>query len=363
MVDNSQKPADDPRIRGRGATFNPTGRFCNEEREVISDDWSDFRSEEAAFQTTITLETARSILSRNTSPDLPFDRSINPYRGCEHGCIYCYARPTHAYMDLSAGLDFETKLFAKPNAASLLRKTLSHKKYSCKPIALGTNTDPYQPTEKKLMITRSVLEVLAETKHPFTITTKSDLVTRDIDIISETAKENLSCVCISVTSLNNKLSRLMEPRANAPHKRLKAIEVLASAGIKVIVQIAPVIPAINDMEIEQIMKAAKESGASQAIYIPVRLPHEVSDLFKGWLEQHYPDRASKVMKLIRSMRNGRENDPDFGGRMKGNGPYADLIRMRFQNSARHLKLDNRMYDLDTSLFTPPQNPGDQLSLL
>ncbi|MBL4666451.1 MAG: PA0069 family radical SAM protein [Sneathiella sp.] len=362
MVDIPQASPDDPRIRGRGATLNPASRFCNEDREIVSDNWSDFRIEDAPYQTTVTIENAKSILSRNTSPDLPFDRSINPYRGCEHGCIYCYARPTHAYMDLSAGLDFETKLFAKPNAASLLRKTLSHKNYTCKPIALGTNTDPYQPIEKKFKITRSILEVLAETKHPFTITTKSDLVLRDIDIISAAAKENLACVCISVTSLDNKLSRLMEPRASAPHKRLKAIETLASAGIKVIVQIAPVIPAINDMEIEQIMEAAKESGASQAIYIPVRLPHEVSDLFKGWLEKHYPDRARKVMKLIRSMRGGRDNDPDFNKRMRGSGPYADLIRMRFQKSARRLNLEKRMYDLDSRLFQAPVNPGDQLNL-
>lgn len=352
----------DKRVRGRGATYSPDARFMSESRAIEFDDWSDHREDENTLKTTVTIEHPKSILSKNTSPDLPFDRSINPYRGCEHGCIYCYARPTHAYMDLSPGLDFESKLFAKPNAAELLRKTLSNPRYKCQPIAFGTNTDPYQPIEKQYGITRELLLVLAKTKHPFTITTKSDLVLRDLDILTALAKENLTCVSISLTTLDNRLSRLMEPRASAPHKRLAAIKALSDAGIRVIVQMAPVIPAINDMEIETLLKSARAHGASQATHIPIRLPLEVSDLFQDWLAQHFPDRASKVMKLIRSLRGGKDYDSRFGERMRGSGPYAELIRNRFTKAARDLGFKGRTYELATDLFQHPQKPSNQYSL-
>ncbi len=352
----------DQRVRGRGATNNPAARYMHEQREIVADDWSDFRSGDSALKTTVTLEHPKSIISRNSSPDLPFDRSINPYRGCEHGCIYCYARPTHAYMDLSPGLDFESQLFAKPDAAALLEKALSAPSYQCQPIAFGTNTDPYQPIEKDYGITRQLLSLLARCKHPFTITTKSDLVLRDLDILAPLAKENLTCVSISLTSLDNRLSRLMEPRASAPHKRLAAIRKLSEAGIRVIVQIAPVIPAINDMEIERILAAAKENGAAQATHIPIRLPLEVAPLFRDWLAKHYPDRASKVMKLIQSIRGGKDYDSRFGQRMRGSGPYADLIRSRFTKAARDHGFKGRKYDLATDLFEPPSKPSNQMSL-
>lgn len=358
---NAEKQ-NDKRVRGRGATDNPTARFLSEQREIVADDWSDFREDDSPLKTTVTLEHAKSIISRNSSPDLPFDRSINPYRGCEHGCIYCYARPTHAYMDLSPGLDFESQLFAKPNAAVLLEKALSAPSYKCQPIAFGTNTDPYQPIEKDFGITRELLSLLARTKHPFTITTKSDLVLRDLDILAPLAKENLTCVSISLTSLDNRLSRLMEPRASAPHKRLAAIRTLSDAGIRVIVQIAPIIPAINDMEIERILAAAKENGAVQATHIPIRLPLEVAPLFRGWLAKHYPDRASKVMKLIQSIRGGKDYDSRFNERMRGSGPYAELIRSRFTKAARDLGFKGRKYDLATDLFQHPSKPTDQFSL-
>ena len=265
-------------------------------------------------------------------------------------------------MDLSPGLDFESKLFAKPNAADLLRKALSNPRYKCQPIAFGTNTDPYQPIEKQYGITRELLELLAATKHPFTITTKSDLVLRDLDILAPLAKENLTCVSISLTSLDNHLSRLMEPRASAPHKRLAAIRALSNAGVRVIVQMAPIIPAINDMEIESLLKSAREHGASQATHIPVRLPLEVADLFQEWLSQHFPDRASKVMKLIQSMRSGKNNDPNFSSRMRGSGPYAELIRSRFAKAARDNGFKGRKYELATDLFEHPSMPSNQFNL-
>ncbi len=362
MAHFSAEKKNDKRVRGRGASDNPAVRFLSEQREIISDDWSDFRDDENTLKTTVTIEHPKSIISRNTSPDLPFDRSINPYRGCEHGCIYCYARPTHAYMDLSPGLDFESQLFAKPNAAELLQKALSAPSYQCQPIAFGTNTDPYQPIENHYKITRELLSLLAQLKHPFTITTKSDLVLRDLDILAPLAKENLTCVSISLTSLDNRLSRLMEPRASAPHKRLNAIRVLSDAGIRVIVQIAPVIPALNDMEIEKILAAAKENGAAQATHIPIRLPLEVAPLFRDWLAKHFPDRASKVMKLIRSMRGGKDYNSQFSERMRGSGPYAELIRSRFNKAARDHGFKGRKYDLATDLFQRPNKPSDQMSL-
>ncbi len=348
--------------RGRGATLNPAGRF--EEKDVLKTDdgWEIDPDSDQTLKTSVIFEQAKTAISRNHSPDLPFDRSVNPYRGCEHGCIYCFARPSHSYMNLSAGLDFESKLFAKPNIAKLLEAEISRKGYHCRPLALGTNTDPYQPIERKHGLTRQIVELLCRTNHPFTITTKSDLVLRDLDLLAPQAQKGLVAVGISLTSLENDLSRKMEPRASAPHKRLCAIQKLSEAGIPVVVQIAPVIPAINDMHLEKILKAAAEAGASGATYLLVRLPYEVSDLFKAWLEEHFPDRASKVMNCIRSMRKGRENDPNFGSRMRGSGPYADLIENRFSLACKKYNFSKRKYDLPVTFFTPPSPPSDQLSL-
>jgi len=355
-------PPTEKQRRGRGATINPMGRFDTQDRFLVSDEWESSDHEGEKIQTTVTLEHAKSIITKNNSPDLPFDQSINPYRGCEHGCIYCFARPTHSYFNLSAGLDFETKLFAKPNAAELLVKEIRKKNYICKPIALGTNTDPYQPIEKQRKITRSILKTLSAAQHPFTITTKSDLVLRDLDILVPLAKKNLVSVGISVTSLDHKLSRLMEPRASTPNNRLNAITKLSQAGIPVVTQIAPVIPAINDTELEKIMQTTRDCGAKSAIYLMVRLPHEVSELFKAWLAEHFPDRAEKVMKLVRSIRDGKENDPNFGSRMRGQGPYADMIERRFVLASKKLGFSKRKYNLATHHFKAPIVSGDQLDL-
>jgi len=355
-------PPTEKQRRGRGATINPMGRFDTQDRFLVSDEWESSDHEGEKIQTTVTLEHAKSIITKNSSPDLPFDQSINPYRGCEHGCIYCFARPTHSYFNLSAGLDFETKLFAKPNAAELLVKEIRKKNYICKPIALGTNTDPYQPIEKQRKITRSILKTLSAAQHPFTITTKSDLVLRDLDILVPLAKKNLVSVGISVTSLDHKLSRLMEPRASTPNNRLNAITKLSQAGIPVVTQIAPVIPAINDTELEKIMQTTRDCGAKSAIYLMVRLPHEVSGLFKAWLAEHFPDRAEKVMKLVRSIRDGKENDPNFGSRMRGQGPYADMIERRFVLASKKLGFSKRKYNLATHHFKAPIVSGDQLDL-
>ncbi|MBL4740006.1 MAG: PA0069 family radical SAM protein [Sneathiella sp.] len=362
MESFAPRPSTEKQRRGRGATINPMGRFDTQDRFLVSDEWESSDHEEERLQTSVTIENAKSIITKNNSSDLPFDQSINPYRGCEHGCIYCFARPTHSYFNLSPGLDFETKLFAKPNAAELLTKEIRKKNYICKPIALGTNTDPYQPIEKQRKITRSVLKTLAAAQHPFTITTKSDLVLRDLDILAPLAAKKLVTVGISVTSLDLKLSRLMEPRASTPQKRLNAIRSLSDAGIPVVAQIAPVIPAINDTELEKIMQTTREYGAKSAIYLMVRLPHEVSELFNFWLFEHFPDRADKVMKLIRSIRDGKENDPNFGSRMRGKGPYADMIERRFVLASKKLGFSKRKYDLATHHFKAPVISGDQLDL-
>ncbi|MEX1037158.1 MAG: PA0069 family radical SAM protein [Sneathiella sp.] len=350
--------------RGRGATANPDSRFESEERNFIDDGWNSSVTEHDTnrLRTTVTLEHPKSIISKNTSPDLPFDQSVNAYRGCEHGCIYCYARPSHAYMNLSAGLDFETRLFAKPNAAELLAAEISRPAYRCRPIALGTNTDPYQPIEKNLEITRRIIEFLAEVRHPFTITTKSDLVLRDLDILAPMAKDNLVSIGISVTTLDNRLSHVMEPRASAPHKRLKAIQALSNAGIRTLVQASPVIPGLNDQELEQILSAARDKGAESAIYLLLRLPREVASLFESWLVEHFPDRASKVMKLVRSTREGKDYDPEFGTRMVGTGPYAALINKRFHLACRQLGFSGSKYDLATDLFIKPGRDRRQMSL-
>ena len=355
-----------PDVRhGRGAPENrPPTRFNLPVREADGD-WLDAREEidgaPAPLRTTVTVEKPKTIISRNTSPDIGFDRSINPYRGCEHGCIYCFARPTHAYHDLSPGLDFETKLFAKPEAAQLLRAELAKPGYTPRSIALGTNTDPYQPIEGKWGITRSILEVLAETKHPFSITTKSDRVVRDIDIVSRMAAEKLASVAISVTSLEPSISRTLEPRAPSGRKRLAAVKALSAAGVPVTVAIAPVVPGITDHEIETIVEAAAEAGARGVFFLPVRLPYEVAPLFRAWLDEHFPDRADKVMNIIRDMRGGKDNDPQWFTRLQGFGPWAQLMRVRLEAAARKHGLNQEKQPLRCNLFVPPQGP--QLRLL
>lgn len=357
-------PFDKSRRHGRGATHNPDSRFESEQRDFIDDGWRNpsAESEEEILKTTVTIERPKSIISRNTSPDLPFDQSVNAYRGCEHGCIYCYARPTHAYMNLSPGIDFESRLFAKPNAAELLAREISRPSYKCKPIALGTNTDPYQPIERKLKITREIIELLAETKHPFSITTKSDLVLRDLDLLAPLARDNLVSVGISVTTLDTHLSRVMEPRASAPYKRLAAIEALSKAGIRTLVQASPMIPGLNDQELEQILVAARDKGADSAVYLLLRLPREVAALFENWLLENFPDRASRVMKLVRSTRGGKDYDPEFGTRMVGTGAYAALINKRFRLACRQLGFAGSKYDLATDRFVKPGQDRRQMNL-
>jgi DNA repair photolyase len=348
----------------RGATLNrESTRFNLPEREADGD-WMDDREavdgELPPLRTTVTVEKPRTIITRNQSPDISFDRSINPYRGCEHGCIYCFARPTHAYHDLSPGLDFETKLFAKPDAPMLLRQELMKPGYVCRPIAFGTNTDPYQPIESNWRITRGCIEVLAEHDHPITITTKSDRVTRDIDLLAPMAAKGLAAVMISVTSLDSRIAMTVEPRAPHPEKRLAAIRKLADAGIPVFVSMSPVIPAITDHEMEHILERAAEAGARAAFFLPVRLPHEVAPLFRAWLDAHFPDRAGKVMSIIQSLRGGRDNDPSFFGRMKGQGPWADLLSTRFLKASRKYGLDSMRLALRTDLFRPPAGPQGEL---
>jgi DNA repair photolyase len=351
-------------IHGRGATRNSTPTRFNLKERAIEGDWLDTvegLDGVAPRRTTVTIEKPKTILTRNSSPDIGFDRSVNPYRGCEHGCIYCFARPTHAYHDLSPGVDFESRLFVKPDAAKLLHAALSRPGYQVAPIALGTNTDPYQPIEEHWRVTRSVIELLLETKHPFTITTKSDRVLRDIDIIAPAAKLGLASVAISVTSLDPKIHRTLEPRAPAGRKRLAAIRALTDAGVPAYVAIAPVVPQITDHELEHIIEAAVDAGALGGFYLPVRLPHEVAPLFRAWLDEHYPDRAAKVMATIRSLRGGKENDPNFFSRMRGQGPWADLIRTRFEIAAKRYGLRQAKFVLRRDLFEAPQ--GDQMRLL
>ncbi|MCY1664506.1 PA0069 family radical SAM protein [Rhizobium sp. SL86] len=350
------------RRRGRGAGLNPSGRFEELRREVFDDGWQTLEDLEP-FKTDVQVEKPKTAITRNESPDIPFDRSVNPYRGCEHGCIYCFARPTHSYMGLSAGLDFETKLFAKPDAPRLLERELSRREYKVKPIAIGTNTDPYQPIEKEWRIMRQLLEVLAKANHPVMIVTKSALVTRDIDILSEMAAKGLAKVALSVTTLDRKLARSMEPRASTPAKRLEAIRQLTEAGIPTSVLASPIIPALNDHELERILEAAQAAGATTASYILLRLPLEVSPLFRDWLLRNYPDRYRHVMSLIRSMRGGKDYDAEFGKRMKGAGPYAWQISRRFEIAAKRLGLGRRGVALRDDLFIAPAGGGVQLSLL
>ncbi len=348
--------------RGRGAGINPSGRFESLEEELFDDGWGSLADLQRP-KTEVFTENPKTIITRNQSPDISFDRSINPYRGCEHGCVYCYARPAHSYMGLSPGLDFETKLFIKPNAAALLREELTAPNYVPKTIALGANTDPYQPIERNYRITRSIIEVLAEFKHSFGIVTKSHSVTRDIDLLEPLAAMGLVKVAISITTLDPKLARAMEPRASTPAKRLAAIEELSKAGIPTVVMIGPIIPGLTDHEIEPILKAAYAAGAREAGYTMVRLPHEVKDIFKDWLVKKLPNRANKVMALVKSVRGGDENDPNFGTRMTGRGPYAWTIGRRFQLAAQRLGLNAKRLKLRDDLFKKPPQAGEQLALL
>jgi DNA repair photolyase len=350
------------RRRGRAAGINPAGRFETLERVAVDDGWQ-MLEEMPPFKTEVQVEKPRTVITRNDSPDIPFDRSINPYRGCEHGCIYCFARPTHSYMGLSAGLDFEAKLFAKPDAPRLLERELSKPGYKVKPIAIGTNTDPYQPIEREWRIMRQILEILDKANHPVVIVTKSALILRDIDILKSMAERGLVKVGISVTTLDRKLARTMEPRASTPAKRLEAIKTLSEAGIPVAIMMAPVIPALNDHEIERILDSGKAAGASEASYVLLRLPLEVSPLFRDWLLQHYPDRYRHVMSLVRSMRDGKDYDAEFGKRMKGAGPYAWQISRRFEMATKRLGLLRRSLHLREDLFLSPNSDGVQLSLL
>jgi DNA repair photolyase len=351
-----------PPVPGRGAVANPLSARFDDRARVADGDWLDDRDhidDPVPLRTTVTVERPKTIITRNTSPDIPFDQSINTYRGCEHGCVYCFARPTHAYLNLSPGLDFESRLFAKPDAAKLLKRELSMRNYVCKPLALGTNTDPYQPIERDWKLTRQILELLKECRHPVTITTKSDRVLRDIDLLAPMAAQGLAAVMISVTTLVPETARTLEPRAPAPHRRLNAIRRLTEAGIPVWLSVSPIIPAITDHEIEAIIEAGAEAGAIAAISLPIRLPHEVVPIFRAWLAAHHPDRATRVMSHITAMRGGRDNDPRFFNRFQAQGPYAALMRQRFAKAVSKHGLDRHRPELDCSRFVPPTG---QLSL-
>ncbi|MCB1627700.1 MAG: PA0069 family radical SAM protein [Xanthomonadales bacterium] len=349
------------RIKGRGAASNPVGRFEPQRSTREDDGW--YREDDDAvprLATQVSIERARRILSRNDSPDIPFNQSINPYRGCEHGCNYCYARPSHAYLNLSPGLDFETRLFAKTNAAELLRAELAKPGYRCEPVNLGANTDPYQPIEKTYRLTRQVLEVLAECHHPLTIVTKNALVERDLDLLAPMAERGLAQVFISVGLLDNRLASTLEPRASAPHRRLQALGKLAAAGVPTGVLVAPIIPAVTDKDIEQIIERAAGLGVKAAGYTVLRLPHELKQVFREWLALHLPERAEHVMNLLQSMRGGRDNDPNFGSRMRGEGAYADMLAQRFKLACRkHGLVRTRQLPLDSSQFVPPRRPSPQ----
>jgi DNA repair photolyase len=360
--------ADDPHLvdkerrRGRGARSNRVGRYESELRETFDDGWESL-GELGAFKTEVHLETAKSIIASNDSPDISFEQSINPYRGCEHGCIYCFARPTHCYLGHSAGLDFETKLYAKVNAAELLERELANPRYEPKYIALGAVTDPYQPIEREHRVTRSVLEVLDRTNHPVGIVTKSALVVRDVDILARMATRGLIKVAISVTTLDRRIARKMEPRAPTPPKRIEAIRALAEAGVPVAVMTAPIVPALNDSEMERILETARDAGATEAGYVLLRLPHELKDLIREWLQTEFPDRAQRVINILRSMHGGKDYTPEWRVRGRGHGPYADQIAARFRLATKRLGLNERNAKLRTDLFRRPVLHGGQFSLL
>ena len=346
--------------KGRGAVSNPEGRFEHTRHQAQDDGWQREVEEAPRPATEVREERARSVISHNDSPDVGFDQAVNPYRGCEHGCIYCYARPSHAYLNLSPGLDFETKLSAKTNLEDILRGELAKRGYTCKPINIGSNTDPYQPIEKKWRLTCAALALLNECNHPCTIVTKNALIERDLDILVPMAERNLVQVFISINSLDNKLASKLEPRASAPHRRMKAVETLASAGVPVGVLVAPIIPALNERDLEAIIEQAGAAGAKSAGYTCVRLPHELKQLFREWLELHYPDRASHIISLIQQMNGGKDYDSNFATRMRGQGVFADIIRKRVQVASRKAGL-HRAWDtvLDTSQFVPPRIPSPQ----
>ncbi|NKB38171.1 MAG: PA0069 family radical SAM protein [Gammaproteobacteria bacterium] len=349
------------KVRGRGTTESPDGRYLEYKRQAFEDDWG--RGEEiSAVNTSYSMESARSIISKNNSPDIPFELSINPYRGCEHGCNYCYARPSHAYLDLSPGLDFETRIFVKHNAVELLEQEIAASSYICKPIAMGTNTDPYQPIERKQRITRGILEMLLEHKHPLTIVTKSHLVLRDIDILSSLAEKELVQVFVSVTSLDPQLTSSLEPRASAPFRRLQTIEKLSSAGIPVGLMFAPVIPMINDAEMEKIIEFCAEAGAETAGYVMLRLPHEVKELFRVWLSEHFPLRKDRVMSIVNDMHGGKDYDSKYYDRMRGQGVFASLLRKRFIHSCKLYGLNRKRKTLNNTLFEKPVLSGSQQQL-
>jgi DNA repair photolyase len=349
-------------LKGRGAVGAPKHRFTDEDRVAVDDGWwRDEGEPPPRVETTLTAEKPRKVITRNTSPDVGFDRSINPYQGCEHGCIYCFARPTHSYFNLSPGLDFETKIFFKPNAAKMLAAELSKPGYVPAVIALGVNTDAYQPAEEKLQVTRGILQVLSDFNHPVSMITKSARILRDLDIIAAMAERNLVHVTLSITSLDPKLARLMEPRASAPAKRLAAVKALAAAGVTVGVNAAPMIPGLNDMELESIFEASAAAGAAEAITILIRLPHEVKEMFVEWLGTHYPERKAKVLSLIRQTRDGGLYNSQWGTRMSGEGPVADMLRQRAERARRKFGLDRKRVALDCSKFAVP-GKARQLSL-
>ena len=358
---DAEVAVDADRRRGRGAQSNASGRYEPLARVGFDDGWQNLE-DLPPFKTTVTIDTTRRIITRNDSPDISFDRSINPYRGCEHGCVYCYARPTHAYLGLSPGLDFEAKLFAKPDAPRLLERELSDPKYSPRTIAIGTNTDPYQPIERQHQIMRRILEVLDRFGHPVGIVTKSALVLRDLDVLTRMAKRNLAKVAVSVTTLDPKLARVMEPRAATPPRRLETLRQLARAGVPTSVMVAPVIPAINDAEIERILDAAAAVGVRSAGYVLLRLPLEVRDLFREWLMTNFPDRYRHVFRLIRDMRGGKDYDAEFGKRQTGTGPIAWMIGRRFEAACGKLNLNKTHAKLTTEHFSPPRSEVAQLTL-
>ncbi|MEM7045083.1 MAG: PA0069 family radical SAM protein [Pseudomonadota bacterium] len=363
MDDTTEKALDDRLFKGRGAALNPKVRFDRLGTEAFDDGWDSLtlaREDEGRPATEVSADRSRSVIARNQSPDIPFDQSINPYRGCEHGCIYCYARPSHAFLGLSPGLDFETKLWAKYDAAELLVKELARPAYRCSPIALGANTDPYQPVERKLGITRKIVDVLARHDHPLTIVTKSSAVLRDIDLLASMAEKTLAAVAVSITTLDPALARKMEPRAAAPHRRLEALRELSAAGIPTVVMVAPIIPGLTDHETESIVEAAADCGVWHATYTLLRMPHEIKELFRNWLLHHEPLKADRIISLHRQCRGGRLNDPRFGKRMRGEGTYAELIGRRFRVARKRFGVDRKIPDLRTDLF---KKPGDQLRLL
>ena len=348
--------------RGRGAQSNASGRYEALAAEAFDDGWTELDESPKPLRTTLTAEKARTILARNDSPDIGFDRSINPYRGCEHGCIYCYARPAHAYMGLSPGLDFESKLFFKPEAARLLEKELSKAGYACGPIHIGGNTDPYQPAERRLRVTRGVIEVLDRFNHPFSIITKNAMMVRDLDLMGPMAERNLVRAAVSVTTLDRKLARVMEPRAATPERRIDTLRQLVAAGVPCAVSVAPIIPGLNDHEVESILERCAAVGVKRAHFTVLRLPLEIKDLFREWLQAERPDRAARVMSLVRQMRGGKDYDSDWGRRMRGEGPIAQMIAARFTVACRRFGLDGERYAMDTASFRVPPRSGTQMDL-